>query len=84
VSVPLKCVFNQGGRQIAYVATADGYDSRALALGARNDARVIVEGGLEEGEVVFAADLAQMESEGRSNGNGNGGSASAHMGQGGH
>lgn len=56
VSIPREAVFHEGAGSFAYRRGVAGWSRVELALGRTNDARVVVSGGLEAGDVVALVD----------------------------
>jgi cobalt-zinc-cadmium efflux system membrane fusion protein len=62
VAVPLAAVVHEGSRPFVFVRQKDGtFNRRAVALGAADDRRVLVTGGLSEGETVAVAGATALQ-----------------------
>ncbi|UCF04066.1 MAG: efflux RND transporter periplasmic adaptor subunit [bacterium] len=56
VSIPLQAVFQKEGRTVVYVMGPRSYKLREVEVGAKNNDRIVVVEGLEEGEHVCLRD----------------------------
>jgi multidrug efflux pump subunit AcrA (membrane-fusion protein) len=56
VSIPLQAVFQKEGKTVVYVMEPRSYKMREVSVGAKNNDRIIVVEGLEEGERVCLRD----------------------------
>ena len=62
--VPLQCVFFKGGNNVCFIKDGSGYAEREVKTGPHNTQIVVIESGLEQGEVVLmSAPLGAMEVE---------------------
>jgi multidrug efflux pump subunit AcrA (membrane-fusion protein) len=52
--LPIECLFHEGGKTLAYVKSASGWEKRPVELGLTNYIAAVVASGLREGEVVAA------------------------------
>ncbi len=65
--VPLQCVFFKGGKNVCFLKDGSGYVEREVQTGPHNTQIVVIESGVEEGDVVLmSAPLGAMEVEGES------------------
>jgi HlyD family secretion protein len=67
--VPLQCVFFKDGHRVCFLKDGSGYLEREVKTGPHNTQIVVIESGVEEGDVVLmSAPVGALESEsGRSN-----------------
>lgn len=61
LSIPQEAVFVQGERTYVYREAFRGFDDIDVTLGIRNDTHVVVESGLEAGDVVALVDPERFE-----------------------
>jgi HlyD family secretion protein len=52
VAVPREAVFREGGRTVVYVKRGEGYEARAVTVGARNHTQVEILAGVTAGEEI--------------------------------
>jgi len=61
ISVPLKSVFKENGIKYVYLKTGDSMKKQQIKTSFENEAFVMVEEGLNEGDLVFIEPPAKME-----------------------
>jgi HlyD family secretion protein len=54
--IPIRASFTQAGKPSVFIQDGAEYHSRPIEVGARNEADIVVTGGLKEGEVVTLED----------------------------
>ena len=65
--VPLQCVFFKEGRRVCFLEDGSGYVEREVETGPHNTQIVVIESGVEEGDVVLmSAPVGALESQGGS------------------
>lgn len=61
LTIPLAAVITEGGGEVVFVASGNGYERRAVSLGVRDDRFVQVKEGLRQGERVVTTGKRQLE-----------------------
>lgn len=56
LAVPTAAIFEKEGQSIVYKQKGSGFDTQAVTLGEENDTHVIVQKGLEAGDVIALSD----------------------------
>lgn len=59
IIIPAEAIFQKGGRTVVYISGRKGFEERAITIGKRNKAEVIVTSGLKRGERVALKDPTQ-------------------------
>jgi hypothetical protein len=54
--IPIRASFTQGGKPTVYIQNGAQFNVRPIAVGARNEAELVVTDGLKEGELVTLED----------------------------
>lgn len=62
--VPLQCVFFKGGKRVCFLKDGSGYEEREVETGPHNTQIVVINSGVEEGEIVLmSAPVGALEVE---------------------
>lgn len=61
LAAPLAAIIAEGGEEVVFVATGNGYERRPVLLGLRNDRYAEVKGGVTSGERVVTTGKRQLE-----------------------
>ena len=61
LAAPLAAIIAEGGEEVVFVATGNGYERRPVLLGLRNDRYAEVTGGVTSGERVVTTGKRQIE-----------------------
>jgi HlyD family secretion protein len=63
ISVPHEAVFDKFGKTLVYVMSGSSYEEREVEIGTKGEDFVVVQNGLEEGEIVALRDPTKASTE---------------------